>query len=473
MRNAESVPTLAETRQRLERTGQPQLLAFWESLDEARRAELLGSIARLPLEHLPAMLAQAAGLAKPSAADIRPVRPYVRDHPESDRYRAIGGDLVRRGKVAAFLVAGGQGTRLGWRGPKGTFPATPVAGKPLFRVFAEQLMAAERRWGVRIPWFVMTSEANHADTERFFEDNRWFGRPRTDTMLFPQGMVPSVSLDGRVLLEHAWLPALNPDGHGGALKALRSAGALDHMQASGIEHLSYFQVDNPNVRVIDPLFLGLHVAAPDSSAEMSSKSVLKRDVTEKVGVFVKAPRLTVLEYSDAPREVSEARDASGAIAYGEGSIAIHAIGTEFIRKLTDHPLGSVLPWHRAIKKVPFVDPATGTRVEPAEPNAIKLESFVFDALHEAEGPIVLRTDRVEEFAPIKNATGEDSPATSRSIQCERAVRWLREAGIDVPCHANGQPDCVVEISPLTASGPEDLRANPPAKPVARGSETLL
>ena len=473
MRNAEAVPTLAETRQRLERTGQPQLLAFWESLDEARRAELLGSIARLPLEHLPAMLAQAAGLAKPSAADIRPVRPYVRDHPESDRYRAIGEDLVRRGKVAAFLVAGGQGTRLGWRGPKGTFPATPVAGKPLFRVFAEQLMAAERRWGVRIPWFVMTSEANHGDTERFFEDNRWFGRPRTDTMLFPQGMVPSVSLDGRVLLEHAWLPALNPDGHGGALKALRSAGALDHMQASGIEHLSYFQVDNPNVRVIDPLFLGLHVAAPDSSAEMSSKSVLKRDVTEKVGVFVKAPRLTVLEYSDAPREVSEARDASGAITYGEGSIAIHAIGTEFIRKLTDHPLGSVLPWHRAIKKVPFVDPATGTRVDPAEPNAIKLESFVFDALNEAEGPVVLRTDRVEEFAPIKNASGEDSPATSRSIQSERAVRWLREAGIDVPCHANGQPDCVVEISPLTASGPEDLRAKPPAKPIARGSETLL
>lgn len=473
MMNADAVPTLAETRQRLERTGQAQLLAFWESLDEARRAELLGSIARLPLEHLPAMLAQAAGLAKPSASDIRPVRPYVRDHPEADRYRAIGEDLVRRGKVAAFLVAGGQGTRLGWRGPKGTFPATPVAGKPLFRVFAEQLMAAERRWGVRIPWFVMTSEANHGDTERFFEDNRWFGRPRTDTMLFPQGMVPSVSLDGRVLLEHAWLPALNPDGHGGALKALRSAGALDHMQASGIEHLSYFQVDNPNVRVIDPLFLGLHVAAPDSSAEMSSKSVLKRDVTEKVGVFVKAPRLTVLEYSDAPREVSEARDASGAITYGEGSIAIHAIGTEFIRKLTDHPLGSVLPWHRAIKKVPFVDPATGTRVDPAEPNAIKLESFVFDALNEAEGPVVLRTDRVEEFAPIKNASGEDSPATSRSIQSERAVRWLREAGIDVPCHANGQPDCVVEISPLTASGPEDLRAKPPAKPIARGSETLL
>ena len=293
-------PTLSETRQRLEHTGQPHLLAFWETLDEARRESLLESIAGLPLEHLPAMLSQAATLAKPAAADIRPVRPYLRTHPEAARYRAIGEDLVRRGKMAAFLVAGGQGTRLGWRGPKGTYPATPVAGKPLFRVFAEQIMAAERRWNVRIPWFVMTSEANHHDTERFFEDNRWFGRPRGDTMLFAQGMVPSVSLDGKVLLEHAWQPALNPDGHGGALKALRTAGALEHMQASGIEHLCYFQVDNPNVHVIDPMFLGLHVAAPDSSAEMSSKSVLKRDVTEKVGVFVKAPRLTVLEYSDAP-----------------------------------------------------------------------------------------------------------------------------------------------------------------------------
>ncbi|MFM1935525.1 MAG: hypothetical protein RI990_484 [Planctomycetota bacterium] len=464
---------LAETKQRLERTGQAHLLAFWETLDAPQREALLGRIARLPLEHLQSMLTQAASLAKPTAADIRPVRPYLRTMPDAARYRAIGEDLVRRGKVAAFLVAGGQGTRLGWKGPKGTFPATPVAGKPLFRVFAEQIMAAERRYGVRIPWFVMTSEANHADTERFFEDNRWFGRAAGDTMLFPQGMVPSVSLDGKVLLDQPWEPALNPDGHGGALKALRAAGALDHMQSCGIEHLCYFQVDNPNVHVVDPLFLGLHVAAPDSSAQMSSKSVLKRDATEKVGVFVKAPRLTVLEYSDAPPEVTSARDAEGNLVHGEGSIAIHAIGTEFIRALTDHPLGSVLPWHRAIKKVPYVDPATGLRHDPTEPNAVKLECFVFDALREAESSIVMRTDRVEEFAPIKNATGEDSPATSKAIQAERAARWLREAGIDVPLHANGQPDCMVEISALTAAGPEDLRAHPPAKPIGRGAEVLL
>ncbi len=468
-----STPTLNETKQRLERAGQTHLLAFWDRIDETQRAHLLAEIARLPLEHLAGMLAQAAGLQRPAASEIRPVRPYLRAMPDAEKYRTIGVDLVRRGKVAAFVVAGGQGTRLGWRGPKGTFPSTPVAGKPLFRVFAEQILATERAYGVRIPWYVMTSDVNHEETERFFQDNRWFGRSPSDTMLFMQGMVPSVSMEGQVLLDQPWQPALNPDGHGGSLKALRAAGALDHMQSLGIEHLCYFQVDNPNVHVIDPQFLGLHVAAPDSSAEMSSKSVLKRDPTEKVGVFVKAPRLTVLEYSDAPREILEAHDAQGEILYGEGSIAIHAIGVEFIRRLTDHPLGSILPWHRAMKKVPCIDLATGLHVEPAQPNAIKLETFVFDALKEAQGPIVMRTDRVEEFAPIKNATGEDSPATSKALQVERAVRWLRDAGVAVPQHANGAPDCVVEISPLTARSAEQLRLHPPTRPIPVGGEVLL
>lgn len=465
--------TYEETRQRLERTEQAHLLAFWDRLDDAKRRHLLGEIARLPLEHLASMLSQSAGLVRPAAGDIRPVRPYLSSMAEADRYRAIGVDMLRRGRIAAFVVAGGQGTRLGWRGPKGTFPATPVTGKPLFRVFAEQILAAERRYGITVPWYVMTSEANHEETERFFVDNRWFNRPPQSTMLFSQGMVPSVCKAGKVLLEQPWQPALNPDGHGGSLKALRTSGALEHMQSLSIEHLCYFQVDNPNVHVIDPLFVGLHVAAPDSSAEMSSKSVPKRAPGEKVGVFVKAPRLTVIEYSDAPREVIEARDSHGELVYGEGSIAIHVIGVEFIRKLTDHPLGSILPWHRASKKVPHIDLATGALVDPTGPNAVKLETFIFDALREAESPIVLRTDRVEEFAPIKNATGEDSPETSKALQSERAARWLRAAGVAVPMRADGTPDCVLEISPLTAMDASDLRASPPTRTFAVGSETVI
>lgn len=465
--------TYDETKQRLERTGQAHLLAFWDTLDEPRRRHLLDEVARLPLEHLSSMLAQSASLARPSAGDIRPVRPYLSAMAEADKYHAIGVDLLRRGRVAAFVVAGGQGTRLGWRGPKGTFPATPVTGKPLFRVFAEQILASEKKYGVAIPWYVMTSEANHDETERFFVDNRWFNRPPQSTMLFTQGMVPSVDTDGRVLLEEAWQPALNPDGHGGSLKALLTSGALEHMRSMNIEHLCYFQVDNPNVHVIDPLFVGLHVAAPDSSAEMSSKSVPKRAPGEKVGIFVKAPRLTVIEYSDAPREVIEARDAQGELVYGEGSIAIHVIGVEFIRRMTDHPLGSILPWHRALKKVPYLDREQGKRVEPEQPNAVKMETFIFDALKEAESPIVLRTDRIEEFAPIKNATGEDSAATSKALQSERAARWLRQAGIAVPMRADGHPDCTLEISPMTALEAADILRNPPQRTIAAGAEVLL
>ncbi len=465
--------TLEQTKQRLERTGQTHLLAFWATLGDSERQHLLEQIARLPLEHLSSMLAQSASLAKPSATDIRPVRPYLRTMPEAERYHSIGADLIRRGRVAAFVVAGGQGTRLGWRGPKGTFPATPVAGKPLFRVFAEQILASERKYGVTIPWYVMTSEANHEETERFFQDNRWFGRPQQSTMLFTQGMVPSVDMQGRVLLESPSQPALNPDGHGGSLSALRTSGALEHMRSVGVEHLCYFQVDNPNVHVIDPLFVGLHVAAPDSSAEMSSKSVPKRSPDEKVGIFVKAPRLTVIEYSDAPKEIIEARDAHGELQYAEGSIAIHVIGVEFIRKMTDHPLGSILPWHRAVKRVPHIDLSSGAMVDPPQPNAVKLETFVFDALREAESPMVLRTGRVEEFAPIKNASGDDSPATSKALQSQRAAEWLRAAGVAVPLRADGTPDCVLEISPLTALDAADVRAHPPAKPIVAGGEVLL
>jgi UDP-N-acetylglucosamine/UDP-N-acetylgalactosamine diphosphorylase len=465
--------TYEETKQRLERTGQSHLLSFWGTMDEARRRHLLTEVERLPLEHLASMLSQSATLARPAATDIRPVRPYTRTMADADKYHAIGVDLAKRGRIAAFVVAGGQGTRLGWRGPKGTFPATPVAGKPLFRVFAEQILASERRYGVTIPWYIMTSEANHEETERFFVDNRWFNRPAQSTMLFTQGMVPSVDTEGLVLLEEPWQPALNPDGHGGSLKALHTSGALEHMRSLGIEHLCYFQVDNPNVHVIDPLFVGLHVAAPDSSAEMSSKSVPKRGPEEKVGIFVKSPRLTVIEYSDAPREILEARDAQGELVYGEGSIAIHVIGVEFIRRMTDHPLGSILPWHRAHKAVAHVDRNSGARVEPASANAVKLESFIFDALKEAESPIVLRTDRVEEFAPIKNAQGEDSPATSRALQSMRAARWLQAAGVAVPMRADGAPDCIIEISPLTALDAADVHRSPPARAPTAGAEVLL
>jgi UDP-N-acetylglucosamine/UDP-N-acetylgalactosamine diphosphorylase len=244
------------------------------------------------------------------------------------------------------------------------------------------------------------------------------------------------------------------------------------MRSRGIEHISYFQIDNPIVRAIDPVFLGLHAAAPDSSAEMSTKIVRKTDPSEKVGVVCRTERGTeVIEYSDMPVELSEARNADHTLRFCAGSIAIHAMSVAFVERLNAGGFG--LEYHRAVKKVPHVDLGTGEIVQPAAPNAVKLETFVFDALPLCRSVVVYETDRVEEFAPIKNAEGADSPATCAAIQTERAARWLSRAGVDVPRKADGTPDCVLEISPMTALWPEDLRGSRVPARIERGAKVVL
>lgn len=403
-----------------------------------------------------------------------PPRPESAESATDDAARGRGVELLRAGKVAAFTVAGGQGTRLGWNGPKGTFPATPVTGKPLFRVFAEQILAAQKKYGARIHWYIMTSPLNDAATRSFLLDNNCFGLDRGDIIMFPQGVMPSFDADGRLLLAGPDTLALNPDGHGGSLRALAASGAIAQMQADGVEHISYFQVDNPLVHVLDPRFIGLHVGAPDSSAEMSSKMVAKAYPAEKVGVFCRANgKVQVVEYSDLPQDLAEARNADGTLRFNAGSVALHMIGVEFVARLTEDPHAFALPFHRADKKVPHYDLERSVMVEPDTPNGIKLETFVFDALTLAESSIVVETPREDEFAPIKNAHGSDSPATSHALQIDRAARWLEANGVTVPRTDDGTVDARIEISPLTALEPEDLQhAKLPAS-IERGAQVVL
>ena len=352
---------------------------------------------------------------------------------------ATGRELLDTGKVAAFLVAGGQGTRLGYNGPKGEFPVTPVKEKPLFQVFAEQILAAGRRHGKVVPWYIMTSDANDAATRAFFEKHDFFGLDNSDVMFFTQGMMPAFSPTGEMLLAEKDSLALSPDGHGGSLRALAKSGALADMKKRGVEHLSYFQVDNPLVRVLDPLFLGLHA---NFGSEMSSKGLPKNDPLEKVGNFcVGDGKLMVIEYSDLPDELARQTNDDGSLKFDAGSIAIHAMSVDFIDRLTSGQ-EVTLPWHRAEKKVPHL-----SEPSPEAPNAVKLEQFVFDAIPLADNAIVQATERAEEFSPVKNAEGNDSPATSRRDQVRRAARWLAAAGVEVPATADGEPDALVEISP--------------------------
>jgi UDP-N-acetylglucosamine/UDP-N-acetylgalactosamine diphosphorylase len=460
----------SELRADFERHGQGHILPHLGALEGTRRATLLAQLDSVDLA-LVARLVKGGEDAKTDYAAVKPA-PYIALGSPAGAARAHGESLLRAGKVAVFTVAGGQGTRLGWKGPKGTFPATVVTGKPLFRVFAEQIAAAEKRYGRSLPWYIMTSPLNSADTRAFFRDNNWFGRNPADTFLFEQGTMPSITFDGKLILETPASLALNPDGHGGAIRALHASGALEDMQARGVEHMSYFQVDNPMVRIADPVFLGLHASGEGSSGEMSSKMVAKRNAAEKVGVFCEvAGKTAVIEYSDMPAELTNSLDAHGKLRFNAGSIAIHAISVEFMQRLTQGDFA--LPFHRAKKKVPYWCDTQRKTVEPAEPNAIKFEAFIFDALGLAKKSLVMETSRTEEFAPLKNATGEDSPAWSHQIQSNRNGDWLEKFGVKIPRKPNGDVDARIEIAAETALEADDLADISLPREIKSGEEVLL
>lgn len=473
---------LATIRTRLAAIDQSHLLNFYPTLTAGEQQSLVEQLASLPLEDIPALI-DGYVRRKPAFVlprDVAPAPYYPHDAGagskrwDKAKAEAAGEAIIRAGQVAAFVVAGGQGSRLGYEGPKGCYPAGAVTGKPLFQIFAENILGIHDRYGVWAPWYIMTSPLNHEATQSFFESHKYFGLPRDVVQFFPQGVMPSLDIGtGKVLMASKSEVATNPDGHGGCIRALHASGALAAMRSRGIKHLSYFQVDNPTVRVIDPVFIGLHASAPDSSGEMSSKMVPKVSPEEKVGVFCHAGGKTqVLEYSDLPMELQREREPDGTIKFIAGSIAIHVMGVEFIHRLaTDEAFG--LPYHRAEKKIPCVDPSTGAAITPGANNGVKLEKFVFDALELCKASIVLETDRVEEFAPIKNATGADSPESSRQLQTLRAARWLESCGVAVPKTALGEPDCVLEISPRSATSAGELKHAKLPKAIERGAKVAL
>ena len=436
--------------------GQGHVFAFWDSLNAGQREELLGDLAAVNAGQIPSLMEVIRNKSGAVSAHGALEPPRVIRRAEVDRrVRAIGEKEIAAGKVCAFTVAGGQGTRLGFDGPKGAFRISPVRNKPLFELFAEAIRATDKRYGCGLHWYIMTSPLNDEATRSYFEEQKYFGLNRDHVHFFVQGVMPAFDPQGKILLEEKHRLALSPDGHGGSLLAMANSGMLGQMKSAGIEHISYFQVDNPLVHPIDPTFVGVHV---DAGSEMSSKTLSKADDLERVGNFVmESGRLGVIEYSDLPESLARARNADGTRKFDAANIAIHILSREFVERLTADHTSFALPWHRAEKKVPHVDLVTGQRVEPARPNGVKLEAFIFDALPLAARAVLLETSREEEFSPVKNATGVDSVETARRDMSRRAAQWLEQGGVRIPRDVAGEPDGVFEISSLRALDAEDLK----------------
>ncbi len=434
--------------------GQEHLLAFWEQLDEGQRNRLAKEIAAIDFALVDQLFRQPDKKDEIKAlADRAQEPPAFRmgsgDGQVSPR-EAIerGEEALRAGEVAVMLVAGGQGTRLGFDAPKGVFPIGPISQKSLFQIHVEKIIAASVRYARRIPLCVMTSPATHDPTVAYFAEHNRFGLPADDLKIFCQGTMPAVDAQtGKVLLDQPFHIALSPDGHGGMLAAFTGSGLLQALQDQGVKQLFYFQVDNPLVRIADPEFLGYHLL---SGSEMTTQVVAKESPLDRVGNVVRVDgRLHVIEYSDLPNDVAERRKPDGSLEIWAGSIAVHALSLEFLARVADK--AEVLPFHIARKKVPFVD-AAGVRVEPQKPNAIKFERFIFDLMPWAENAVVVEVDPNEHFAPLKNAPGEarDTPDWVRQQMVALYTRWLQQAGAQVA------PNVAVEISPLFALDAEEV-----------------
>jgi UDP-N-acetylglucosamine/UDP-N-acetylgalactosamine diphosphorylase len=361
---------------------------------------------------------------------------------EEQKAKQAGETLLRDSKVAVLIVAGGQGSRLGFDGPKGIYKISPIQQKSLFQLFAEQIKALSKRYNTRIPLLIMTSEENHDETVRFFESKDYFDLGKETLYFFQQDMLPALTPDGKLVLQNNFRLFANPNGHGGSLKALYDSGVLKTLLKEGFTELYYCQVDNPLVKIADPVFLGYHTMA---RAEVSTKVVRRRSIEEKVGVYLSCNgKDAIIEYSDMSPENMSALDDTGNILYWAGNTAIHIFSLPFIQRINDH--GFALPYHCAKKNTDITD----RNGKPACLDVWKFETFVFDAIPLAERACCMEIAREEEFAPIKNKDGTDSPETARSAMIDLCRNRLKKTGV------NMAPEVTIEISPLFALDKEEL-----------------
>jgi UDP-N-acetylglucosamine/UDP-N-acetylgalactosamine diphosphorylase len=364
--------------------------------------------------------------------------------------RARGVEELKAGRVGVIIVAGGQGSRLGFEHAKGLYSIGPVSGASLLQIHLEKVLATSHRYGHSVPAYVMTSDATHDEQVAFLKDQKWFGLAPDDVFFFCQGTMPAVdAVTGKLLLAERDSLFLSPDGHGGMIAALAKSGALDDMRRRGIEHLFYLQVDNPLAPICDAELIGHHLL---SRSELTSIAVEKQTPRDRVGNFATIDgRVQVIEYSDLPDDVAERRDASGQLVFWAGSIAIHVFARSLFERA--HATNGALPFHIAKKKVPSIDDA-GRRVEPSEPNALKFERFIFDLLPMAANALVVEYAERQVFAPLKNAAGaeRDTAEYVQRMMIELHSDWLRAAGTQV---AAGVP---VELSPLWALDAEAVAA---------------
>ena len=328
---------------------------------------------------------------------------------DKERFDELGERAIVSGQYAVVTMAGGQGTRLGHTGPKGTFKLDVYGkGKYLFEILAENLKEANKKFNTIIPWYIMTSKENNDETQEFLEKHNYFGYDKNSVMLFKQGELPLVNTEGKMLIGKNLKIKEASDGNGGVFTSLRTTGMLADMKERGVKWIFIGGVDNAILKMADITLLGMAI---DKDVQIASKSVVKANPHERVGVFCKMnnhPK--VIEYSELPEKMAEEVDENGELKYGESHIMCNLFTIDAIEKISKEPL----IYHSAVKKNSYID-ENGKEVIPEEPNSYKFEAFIFDAFELFDDIAILRGKREDDFAPVKNKEGVDSPKTAKEL----------------------------------------------------------
>lgn len=466
---------IEELRTKYKNAKQDHVFTFFDELDGQEKAAFYQQLTEFDPEHINKITDRALNPPKAQSEEKQTVEPLpesatasvLDSAPEAlEKWYTQGLDLVAANKVAALLLAGGQGTRLGSSAPKGCYDIGLPSHKSLFQIQAERIRKvqrlAEKQAGVAagsvvVPWYVMTSGPTRGPTQKYFEEHSYFGLKPENVIIFEQGVLPCISNEGKILLESKGRVAVAPDGNGGIYQALVTSNVMADMRKRGIEHIHAYCVDNCLAKVADPTFIGFSAS---KGVSIATKVVRKRNATESVGlILLKNGKPDVVEYSEIDKETAEAKDEKqpDVLKFRAANIVNHYYSFAFLESIPEW--AHKLPHHIARKKIPFVDTEskTGEQVKPEKPNGIKLEQFIFDCfpMLELKQFACMEVRREDEFSPLKNApgTGEDDPETSKADIMGQGQRWLEKVGAVVISEGDAKG---IEVSPLISYGGEGL-----------------
>lgn len=401
-----------ELRKKLEKYNQKHVLNFWEELTCEEKELLENQVRKIDFELVNKLYEETKTSHEQGRDIIEPMKytdKYKLTKDKQEYYEKIGEKIIRNGEYAVATMAGGQGTRLGHKGPKGTYEL--INGKSLFELLCDTLKRANEKYNVVLPWYIMTSKENNKDTVDFFEANNYFEYPKESIKFFTQGQLPMIDMQGKVILEAKGKIKEAADGNGGIFKSMIEAGILEDMKQKGVKWLFIGSIDNALLKMVDNLLVGI---TQDEGMQAASKTVAKANPHERVGVFCKRNgKPSVIEYTELPEEMAIKTDEKGELYFGESHIMCNLFNVSVLEQIGNEKL----PYHQAIKKSNYID-ESGKLHEATELNCYKFESFIFDAFEKLDEIKLLRVKREEEFAPVKNAQGVDSPETARKLYIE-------------------------------------------------------